>query len=166
MARVLNKSEHVGDARTLYEAILGESTLETDEFGIPYRLFAAERLAALGGDARKTFAALNDVTGGREWLSLPAMHMAKGVVEGLSRSLTDTAAAEDVSALSDRLIRDIAIVEQSSKLREEAENQAEDISGDEPLSAGLCLSGRFSQNFLVVQFERMDFFDRFISVRS
>jgi len=126
LARVLSKSGRGAEAVKLYESVVETASETADEYGIPLRLFAAERSAAVGGDSGRILAALENLTGGGKWLPSAALFLAKEVVGILQKRGLDAAASDRASAILDRIEGDLAVIEQSARMKAPVETRALD----------------------------------------
>lgn len=88
IGRVLVKSGREDDAVHLYREILEQSGELADEYGIPFALYAADRLSALTGDVGPVLGGLEGLFKKGRWHSPAALFFLRDVLarlEGISR---------------------------------------------------------------------------------
>jgi signal transduction histidine kinase len=140
-ARVLAASGLGSEALRIYDSIMAISPEETDEYGIPFRLFAAERLASASGDSGRILRAVEDTVVPRKWLPPAALFMSKDILEILQKAGPNPTVTQKAAELGSRIDRDLAVIEQVAGLQTAAENQAE--ASDKP-NPGIAARSRWS----------------------
>src|SRR5262249_23409079 len=92
LARVLVKAGKRDDARISYERIMDRCAEAEDDFGIPYRLYAAERLIDTGIDSSAALRYLTAEAEARRWRPASQLSLVKALLQKLNNnpeSLTD-----------------------------------------------------------------------------
>jgi signal transduction histidine kinase/uncharacterized protein (UPF0335 family) len=96
MARVLSKMGDEEAAYRLYRTLLACAGDLTDEYGIPFALFAADPLSLLGSDAESVLNRIEALMGEIHWLSPLALSTIRDITEQVQSLSMDSAQQERI----------------------------------------------------------------------
>lgn len=117
-ARVLAKSGRVDESLGEYHKVLAVSSRITDEHGIPFCLYAADRLLERGDSYEEVFQLIKSELNARRWLSPTESYLVRDLinvlVESKAKDDTRTAAAEN---LRQQILKRISLQEKVQALQ-------------------------------------------------
>jgi tetratricopeptide (TPR) repeat protein len=114
--RVLSKLGDEERSQRLYGEILGQPGDLTDEYGIPFSLYAADRLSVLGSDVEPLLERLESLIEEIRWLPSEALYFIR-----------------DITAQIQEKSQDSRLSERTKKLRQSVESSLEDLDRLESL---------------------------------
>ncbi len=151
LGRVLFKSGDEEGARRIYSEILGQSIDLTDEYGIPFALFADDRLSLMKGEFNPILDRLEALMERNRLLPSYALHFIRNITEQIQDNTQESNHLEKIKILRDAIANSLEDIEsiQSLKpligswiLRRNSSEQVRDsliweAHGDMPLIVGI-----------------------------
>lgn len=126
LGRTLEKAGQPRKAEKIFESLAAASPEETDEYGIPFLLWAADRLAS--GQGRGSLVPRLAAWGGStKWPSAAALAKAKDVMRALKTEISDSGALKSLTELEaavDRLRATINLAAAHRRALDKAWNEA------------------------------------------
>ena len=114
--RVLSKLGDEEGTLRLYRDILGQSGDLADEYGIPFSLFAADRLSVLSSEVKSVLVRLEDLLEEIRWLPSSALFLIRDITSQMKDNSQDS-----------------LLLERAENLRQSTENALEDLERLEAL---------------------------------
>jgi signal transduction histidine kinase len=99
MGRVLSKSGDEEGARLIYTEILDTPGGETDEYGIPFALFAADRLSVMDGEVIPLLERIDELIAEIRWLSSGALYLIRDVLNQIQEKSPGSREMEMITRL-------------------------------------------------------------------
>lgn len=117
IGRVLAKSGLEEDAVHLYEEMLGRSGELADDYGIPFALYAADRLSALNGDLAPVLGRLEGLLIKEDrWLSPAALYFLRDILAGLEGISPDSLLLDKIRRLEQLAEEGLATQQKAASL--------------------------------------------------
>lgn len=151
IGRILAKSGDMEGALRLYKEILDQPGEWTDEYGIPFSLYATDRLSGLGGDIGPLLNRLEGLVRDNGWLPPAAFYFIRDILVQLEAKAQDSLPSDRVDRLSQSVDDGLAGIERILALkafvmgwtsRRNSSSRAEELStweayGDVPWLVGV-----------------------------
>ena len=115
--RILLKSGDDGKALLLYQDLLGQSGELTDEYGIPFFLYAAEQLSGLSGDFEPILGRIEGLIRDKEWLSPAALYFMRDILGRIEANARGSLASDQVEQLRKSVEDELANLESVPALK-------------------------------------------------
>ncbi|HUU38548.1 MAG TPA: ATP-binding protein [Candidatus Desulfaltia sp.] len=117
IGRILVKSGDEEEALRLYKEILDQSGDLTDEYGIPFSLYAADRLSGLSGDNGPILSRLEGLMRGSGWLPPAAFYFIRDITVQLEANAHGSLPSDKVNQLRQSVENELANLERIPALK-------------------------------------------------
>jgi len=99
IGRILSKSSDEEKALQLYDDILDQSGDMTDEYGIPFTLYAADRLSVISGEIEPLIVRLEELMRETGWLPSGALYLIRDITTQLTDKTQSSRHSDRVQSL-------------------------------------------------------------------
>ena len=117
LGRVLSKSGDEMGAHRIYDEILGKSGDQTDEYGIPFALFAADRLSLKSGDFDSILGRLESLLKENRWLPSSALYFIRDITVQIQDKAQTSKHLERIRTLNERVEETLEDIERIQSLK-------------------------------------------------
>jgi signal transduction histidine kinase len=116
LGRTLSKLGDEDSARRVYTDILSQSGDLTDEYGIPFVLYAAERLSLLNSEIETVLIRLKDIIEENRWLPSRALYLIRDITDQVQNRLPESVPSENIENLRKSIERTLEDLERLKSL--------------------------------------------------
>jgi signal transduction histidine kinase len=115
--RVLSKLGDEEGAKSIYEEILGQPGDLTDEYGIPFSLYGAERLSVLSSEGETVLGRLDGLIQEIRWLPSGALYFIRDIIVKVRETSMDSELSERIGEIGKEVDIDLDNLERLESLK-------------------------------------------------